>query len=153
MDEMIAIIRGLLTGDYFGFQGEHFRLERIKMCPVPAKPMPILIGGHSDPAIERAAKLGDGWMHGGGPPDELAKLLTKLGERLDAHGRDRKTYEIHAISLDAYTVDGVRRLEELGVTDLIVGFRKAYEADHMPLEAKLAAIARYGEKVIARVAP
>src|SRR5262249_33551469 len=35
MDEMIAIIRGLLAGGYFEFSGEHFQVERIKMCPVP----------------------------------------------------------------------------------------------------------------------
>ena len=52
--------------------------------------------------------------------------------------------------MDAYSVDGVRRLEDLGVTDAIVGFRKAYEEDRMPLEAKLAAIRRFGDAVIAK---
>jgi hypothetical protein len=59
-------------------------------------------------------------------------------------------FEIHVISMDAYSVDGIRRLEEQGVTDVVVGFRKAYEADRMPLEKKLAAIRRYGESVIAK---
>ena len=51
--------------------------------------------------------------------------------------------------MDAYSIDGVRRLQDLGVTDLIVGFRKAYEVDRMPLEKKLAAIRRYGDSIIA----
>jgi hypothetical protein len=54
--------------------------------------------------------------------------------------------------MDAYSLDGVRRLEDLGVTDVIVGFRKAYEPDRMPLEKKLASIARYGESIISRLA-
>jgi probable F420-dependent oxidoreductase len=150
MDEMIAIIRGLLAGGYFEHTGEHFRIERIKMCPVPARPLPILIGGHSEAALRRAAAIGDGWMHGGGSHEELVKLLARLREVRAELGRAREPFEVHVISMEAYSLDGVRRLEDLGVTDVIVGFRKAYEADTMPLEQKLAAIRRYGEKIIAR---
>jgi probable F420-dependent oxidoreductase len=149
MDEMMAILRGLLRGGYFHFEGEHFRLESIKMCPVPSRPVPLLVGGHSDAALERAARLGDGWMHGGGDADELGRLIARLRELRKKHGRDGEAFEVHAISMDAYSLDGLRRLEDLGVTDVIVGFRKAYEPDRMPLEKKLAAIRRYGDTVIA----
>ena len=46
-----------------------------------------------------------------------------------------------------------RKLEDLGITDVIVGFRKAYEVggDRMPLADKLAAIRRYGDSIIAKV--
>ena len=64
MDEMIEIIRGFTKGGYFEFHGEFYDIERIKMAPVPSEPIPILIGGHSDPALRRAARTGDGWMHG-----------------------------------------------------------------------------------------
>jgi len=150
MDEMIAIIRGLLAGGFFGFEGQHFKLEPIKMCPVPARPVPILIGGHSDAALARAAKLGDGWMHAGGDGPTLEALLAKLRALRGDSPRAALPFEIHAISMDAYSVDGVRKLEELGITNVIVGFRKAYEADRMTLDKKLAAIRRYGETVIAR---
>ena len=152
MDEMIAIVRGLLRGGFFRFEGEHFQIESIKMCPVPAAPVPVLIGGHSDAALERAARLGDGWMHGGGEPGELARLLGRLRDLRKKHGRENEPFEVHAISLDAYSPDGVRRLEDAGVTDVIVGFRKAYETDRMPLEKKLAAIRRYGDSIIATAA-
>ncbi len=55
------------------------------------------------------------------------------------------------MSIDAYSVDGVRRLEDLGVTDAIVGFRNAYEVDTMTLEQKTEAIERYANQVIAKV--
>lgn len=148
MDEMIAIIRGLFGGGFFQFKGECFDVESMKICPVPTKPVPILIGGHSEAALRRAAKLADGWMHGGGPPEELARLVGRVRELLKEYGRENAPFEIHAISIDAYSKDGVRRLEDLGVTDLIVGFRKAYEPDRMPLEKKLAAIRRFGESII-----
>jgi probable F420-dependent oxidoreductase len=150
MDEMIAIMRGLLGGGYFRFEGEHFRIESVKMCPAPSEPVPILIGGHSDAALERAARLGDGWMHGGGDAEELERLIGRLRDLRKKHGREGEPFSVHAISMDAYSIDGVRRLADLGVTDLVVGFRKAYEADRMPLEKKLAAIRRYGDSIIAR---
>jgi probable F420-dependent oxidoreductase len=151
MDEMMTILRGLLRGGFFHFDGEHFKVESIKMCPVPSAPVPLLVGGHSDAALERAARIGDGWMHGGGEPEELVRLLGRLRELRVKHGRENTPFEVHAISTDAYSVDGVRRLEDLGITDLVVGFRKAYEVDRMPLEKKISAIRRYGDSIIGRL--
>ena len=148
MDEMIAIVRGLLRGGYFHFDGECFHVDSIKISPVPARAVPVLIGGHSDAALDRAAKLGDGWMHGGGDTADLARMIAQLRELRKRHGRGEEPFEIHVLSKDAYTREGVQRLEELGVTDAIIGFRNAYEADAMPLEKKLSAIRRLGEKVV-----
>jgi probable F420-dependent oxidoreductase len=152
MDEMIAIIRGLLGGDFFEFHGTAYDLPRIKMCPVPKRPVPILIGGHSEPALRRAARHGDGWMHAGGDPAELAACLGRLKALRREFDRDCVSFEIHASSLDAYTVDGVRRLEELGVTDLVVGFRNPYtrRQDTQPLSEKIDLLRQYGDNVIAR---
>ncbi len=165
MDEMIEIIRGLTTraeagepegrsyasGEFFEYHGRHYDIESIKICPVPTQPMPILIGGHAEPALRRAARLGDGWMHAGGDGQELASLLARLAELRKQAGRDRDPFEIHVISIDAYSVDGVRRLEDIGVTDAIVGFRNAYEVDTMTVEQKTQAIERYANQVIAKV--
>jgi probable F420-dependent oxidoreductase len=150
MDEMIAILRGLLRGGFFRFEGECFEVESVKMCPTPARPVPILVGGHSEAALRRAAAFGDGWMHAGGDPGEMGRMIARLHELRREHGREKEPFEVHVISMDAYSEDGIRKLEDLGVTDVIVGFRKAYEPDRMPLEKKLAAIRRYGESVIAR---
>ncbi len=148
MDEMLTVIRGLMKGGYFKFEGECFHIESIKISPVPARPVPILIGGHSDAALDRAARVGDGWMHGGGDRAELERLIRKVRELREKHGRGSEPFEIHVLSKDAYSKDGIRRLEDLGVTDAIIGYRNAYEADAMPLEAKLAAVRRLGEKVV-----
>ena len=127
LDEEIAIIRGLSAGGYFEYHGSVFDLPPVKISPVPAGPLPILIGGHGDAALRRAARAGDGWLHGGGDPADLPGLLTRLtGLRREAGTADRP-FEIHVISADAYTVDGVRRLADQGVTDVIVGFRWPYE--------------------------
>ena len=153
MDEMIAIIRGLLGGGYFEFHGTDYDLPRIKICPVPARPVPILIGGHSEAALRRAARIGDGWMHAGGDPAPLAAHLDRLAALCNEYGRDKAPFEIHASSLDAYSVEGVRRLEEMGVTDLVVGFRNPYtkRQDTQTLDEKLDLLRQYADNVISRV--
>ena len=149
MDEMISIIRGLCAGGYHEHHGEHFDIERIKICPVPSKPLPILIGGHSDAALRRAVTLGDGWMHAGGTEDELLKLMARITELRREHG-GKPDFEIHVLSMSAYSLDGIKRLTDMGVTDVVVGFRRAYEPDTMPLETKLGAIKKYADKIIAK---
>ena len=151
LDESIAILRGLAGGDYFEFQGKTYTLPAVKIAPVPTEPVPVLIGGHSDAALRRAARLGDGWMHGGGDPADLPRLLARLAEYRRSEGAVRP-FEIHVISMDAYTVDGVRRLEDQGVTDVIVGFRWPYEVgpDTEPLDSKLDHLRRFADAVIAK---
>jgi probable F420-dependent oxidoreductase len=151
MDEMIEILRGLQTGRYFEYRGKHYDIPAIKLCPAPTQPIPILIGGHSEPALRRAARLGDGWMHGGGGlAADLDGTLARLKQLRAEYGRQNQPFEIHAISLDAYTLDGIKRLEDRGVTDALVGFRNAYQADTMALQQKLDAIRRYADQVIAK---
>jgi probable F420-dependent oxidoreductase len=151
MDEMIEIIRGLTAGGFFSFAGEFYDIESIKLSPTPSQKLPLLIGGHSEAALRRAARLGDGWMHAGGDSQELDELLGKLADYRREYGREREPFEIHVISEDAYTLDGVRRLEDRGITDLLVGFRDPYTMGPDPekLEDKIGALRAYADDVIA----
>jgi probable F420-dependent oxidoreductase len=153
MDEMITVMRGLTAGGFFEFHGEIFDVPSIKMCPTPRRPVPILIGGHHEAALKRAAVDGDGWLHGGGDPADLPGLLDRLAILRKEHGTEDKPFEIHVISVDAYTPDGVHRLEELGITDVIVGFRWPYgvEQDTEPLQTKIDNLRRFADTVIAKV--
>ena len=111
--------------------------------------------GHSKAALRRAATRGDGWMHAGGPNDALQCLLRKLAAYRSEAGTARQPFEIHAISNDARTVDGCKRLEAMGVTDVILGFRNPYikGPDLQSLEDKIARLERFAEKVICKVNP
>ncbi|MEZ5170536.1 MAG: TIGR03619 family F420-dependent LLM class oxidoreductase [Acidimicrobiia bacterium] len=153
MDEAIDIIRGLSAGGYFEHHGEIYDVASVKICPVPDRPAPILVGGHSDAALRRAARRGDGWLHAGGGPEDLADLLPKLRRFRDEVGRSDEPFETHVISLDAYTPDGIARLGDLGVTDVIVGFRDAYQPgpDTQTLDEKLDALRWYADEIIADV--
>jgi probable F420-dependent oxidoreductase len=153
MDESIAILRGLSSGDFFEFHGKTYDLPSIKIAPVSTEPIPILIGGHADAALRRAARVGDGWLHGGGDPADLPGLLSKLASYRAEFGTADRRFDIQVISMDAYSIDGVRRLEEQGVTDVIVGFRWPYVVgpDPEPLTDKIDNLNRYADTVIAKL--
>ena len=59
---------------------------------------------------------------------------------------------IHVISLDGFTLDGIKRLEDKGVTDVIIGFRIPYimGPDTQPLDSKIRKLERFAENVIAK---
>ncbi|MCW2750101.1 MAG: rutA 3, partial [Aeromicrobium sp.] len=77
--------------------------------------------------------------------------------RLDAirkeEGAENKPFEVHVISLDAYSADGCKRLEDRGVTDVIVGFRIPYikGPDTEPLAKKIEHLERFAEGVVSKV--
>src|SRR3954454_24399971 len=153
MDECMEIVRGLTAGGYFEFHGEFYDIPAIKICPTPAQPIPLLVGGHADAALRRAVLRGDGWMHGGGAPEELDALLTRIEDIRRAEGVAGRPFEIHVISLDAYSIDGIKRLEDRGVTDVIVGFRIPYIVgpDPEPLAKKIEHLNRFADSIIAKV--
>jgi len=150
MNEQIEIIRGLLSGEYFAYKGEFHDLREIKINPVPTEQVPIYIGGHTDAALKRAALIGDGWMHAGGDNDELEPLLEKLQRFRDEYGTAGKPFATYVISMDAYTPDGIERLEKAGVTDVVVGFRDVYDpsSQSMGIQEKIDALNGYAEFTI-----
>ncbi len=153
LDEAIDIIRGLTAGGYFSYDGEIYQIPEIKLCPTPTEPIPILIGGHAEPALKRAARIGDGWMHAGSDAESLTVLLGRLRELRAEYGREKEPFEVHAISFDAYTPDGIKRLEDMGITDAIIGFRNSYanEQDTQTLEQKVDALESFADSVIVKV--
>ena len=153
MDECIDIFRGLTSGEFFEYDGEFFKIASMKQTPAPTKKIPLLVGGHSDAALKRAVLKGDGWMHAGGDGEELDRLLIRLAEIRKAEGDTREDFEVHAISYDAYTPDGVKAMEEKGITDAIVGFRIPYikGPDTEPLQKKIDHLNSFADSVISKV--
>jgi len=150
MDECIAILRGAMSGEYFEYHSDNYDFGRMKMKPVPSRPVPIIIGGHSAPALQRAARLGDGWVSANTDFATLASLVGELQRlRASTATRERDDFEIHGFDMGARSVADFRRLAALGVTDACVapwGFDPA-----LPLPAQLEALRRFGEDVIGRM--
>ena len=123
-DEIIPILRELWTDDVIEHHGEHYDFGPLKFNPKPVQKggIPIEIGGASKAAIERAGRLGDGWIEVGST--DLDDLGVKIGvvEQARRHaGREELPYEITAMGAHVAELDDMRRAADLGVTRIIVG--------------------------------
>lgn len=90
-EEHIALMRTLwcAEGDLVEFHGEFHDLPPMDPEPRPVqRPIPILIGGHSDIALERAGRLGDGWIAAQMSPERVAEHWPKVLESAERNGRD-----------------------------------------------------------------
>jgi probable F420-dependent oxidoreductase len=119
-DEAIQVIRLILGGGMVEFHGKYFDFDRLTMAPVPKKRIPIYVGGTTKPALQRAARYGDGWLGVVHPMAEIPALVAELNALRREFGREKEPFDIMLHCPDAETVDDIRRLEEMGVTDLQV---------------------------------
>jgi probable F420-dependent oxidoreductase len=94
--EQVEVLRRLWTQDLVTFKGRFHDLKEVSIVPPPIqRPIPIWLGGISDAAVKRAARIGDGWMPIM-PPDEAPPKLALLREQLAAHGRDAGKFGLEA---------------------------------------------------------
>ena len=153
-DECIEIVRGLCSGAYVSHAGEHYQFPSIKMHPTPTTPVPVLIGGHGEANIRRAARLGDGWISAGSTTTELATRLDLLARLRVEYGRQHLAFEVHATTEDSFSRPGIARLEEMGVTHTAGGFGRfnpyGLEEDTESLGEKIDHLRRFADEVIAR---
>lgn len=148
-DEQIEILRGLEGGEFFGFEGEMHHMPANKMCPVPTAPTSMLIGGHAEPALKRAARVGDGWMCAGADTEQLQAYIRRINQLRAEYGTEDRTFRIFTTGQDAFTKEGIERLETIGVTDVVIGFRNVYEMEpDKSLDEKIAMLNWYAGEFI-----
>jgi len=120
VDEMIEVIKLVLAGGMVEFHGEFYDFDRLQMSPAPTEPVPFYVGGHTDVALKRAARIGDGWTSAMLTCDQLAEIIGRLKKLLAENGRVDDPFEFQAVCIDKFGVDGHRELAKVGVTDNIV---------------------------------
>jgi Luciferase-like monooxygenase len=69
------------------FAGRFDRIDRAALVPKPTAPVPIWLGGSSEVAYKRAARLADGFIFIGGGIDHTIETWTRLRDRVRQHGR------------------------------------------------------------------
>jgi probable F420-dependent oxidoreductase len=87
LDEQIEVLRRLWTEESVTHDGRFDRLHAAGLAPLPVqRPIPIIVGGDSDAALERAARLGDGWFltH---TAAECTDRAARFWKRVDEVGR------------------------------------------------------------------
>ncbi|HEX7303517.1 TIGR03619 family F420-dependent LLM class oxidoreductase [Lentzea sp.] len=116
VDEMIDVLKLVLGGGMVEYHGDYFDFDRLQMSPAPTSPVPFYVGGHTLPALKRAARVGDGWTSAMIKFADLQSVIAQLKDL----GAFERPFEIQAVCIDRFGVDGYRQLEEIGVTDVIV---------------------------------
>jgi probable F420-dependent oxidoreductase len=122
MDEAIRLFRHLFSGSREPFQGDYYGYEDGVFDPLPVarEQVPILIGGNSEPAIRRAARLADGWESTGLEPEDWKRSASQLrewaGERkVEAGARIGLTGDAKEMLAE------VRRWRDAGADHLMLG--------------------------------
>jgi alkanesulfonate monooxygenase SsuD/methylene tetrahydromethanopterin reductase-like flavin-dependent oxidoreductase (luciferase family) len=87
MDECLTVVRRLMTGEPVTFHGEFFDLDEALIAPAPRAPVPLIVGGRSDAAVRRAARLGDGWIGIWNSARRFAEVTASIDEQAAAAGR------------------------------------------------------------------
>jgi probable F420-dependent oxidoreductase len=93
--EQVEVLRRLWCEDLVSFDGRFHDLREVSIVPPPVqRPIPIWFGGSSDAAVQRAARLGDGWMPIMTPDAEGEQKLAALRELVKSFGRDPAKFGI-----------------------------------------------------------
>lgn len=129
LDETIAVCRRLWSEPVVEHHGELIDFEPVAFEPKPVQePLPVLVGGESDAALRRAARLGDGWLGMDHSAESAADRVGRLRRFATDAGRDPDAVEVTVIGAVEGETD-VERYAAAGVDRLIVvPWRRSREA-------------------------
>lgn len=149
-EEMVPVLRALLDGERVTASGRSFELTNATISPLPRHPVQIWIAGTNDTTIERAARLGDGWLTAQNATDaELERQLDLYRATADRNGRPSLPVlrrDVHVAPTDAdarahidpILAEGYRGIDYdrllVGSPDTVVAKLRHYEAmgfDHV----------------------
>lgn len=89
MEEQIAVLRLLWTDERVDYVGRYHRIDRAGIRPLPPqRPIPIWIGADAEPAVQRAARIADGWFPYLQPGEEGRARLERFWGYVREAGRD-----------------------------------------------------------------
>lgn len=156
LDDMIPALRALWQPGWVEYHGPHYDVPAMRMEPAPPGPIPVLGGGHSPPALRRAATLCDGWIAAGAYSAEEAEgHLAALHGALAEAGRSPDGFAVFLSLHVRPDVDTYRRFEERwGVTDLLCAPWMAVAPGGDPeaqRRARADASARFAEEIVEKL--
>jgi probable F420-dependent oxidoreductase len=147
-EEQVALLRAIwcATGDLMEFHGRFHQVSPMDPEPRPRqRPIPIYVGGHSDTALERAGRIGDGWIAGSMPADIASAHWTKVCESAQRSDRDPTTLR---------SVVQASLRPELPLVDQVMAYA-AIKVDHLQIpiavdnpQAELDLIREIGETLV-----
>jgi probable F420-dependent oxidoreductase len=149
MNEAITVLRTLWQRGPVEHSGEFFSFPPLVMEPVPP-PIPIIVGGASDAALRRTARLGDGYIMPTMPFAEVPATLDRLRAALAAEGRDDSSLEIFMPAMRA-SADEILAVIEPAVNNITVMPWPHPGKETTSVSEKLDHLERYAENVLAKL--
>ena len=153
IDEQIEVMRALWTKELVTIGASRHRITAAGINPLPIqRPIPIWLGGHSEAAMRRAARVADGWMWSGNirPDAEGRKTVEAVHALVASSGRNPASFGIEGrvplarLSPDQWAADVAGWRAMAGVTHVCVdtmrlGLTKA--AQHIETLRRFAEVA------------
>jgi probable F420-dependent oxidoreductase len=91
-EEQIELLQRLFTEPVVDFSGTYDRIDRASLVPKPERPIPIWLGGSSERAFERAARLADGFIFYGGGIDHAIEAWKRMRDQAGDLGRSSANF-------------------------------------------------------------
>jgi probable F420-dependent oxidoreductase len=151
-DEQLEVMRKVWTGDMVEHHGDFYDFPKLEMNPPVTARVPVYVGGTSDAALKRAAR-NDGWISDLAATSELADYRKRIDAYRAEYGRSDEPFAMIASASDAFDVDGYRKVEEVGVTDLLTMPWFFYSGFTEDLQEKIDGTYRFAEDVLAHFEP
>jgi probable F420-dependent oxidoreductase len=162
LDEQIDILRLVCAGggpQWIEYHGRHYDVGRLMISPSPREPVKIHVGGHSDPALERAARAGDGWISVQATSEEIRRCVEDLARRRAAHERTEVPFDAIVLPIDIAPFGGLDDYRRLADDVEACGVAPVFQVvpwyftggDPASLDTRRDAISRFGDEVIAKL--
>jgi probable F420-dependent oxidoreductase len=149
--EMIEVMRKLWTGEMVEHHGRFYDFARLNMRPAVRGAIPLIVGGVTDAALRRAARIGDGWIPHAIPTADARSAIAAIRRYRAEYGRAPEPFTAVVALTDAFDPDGFRRAEDAGVTHALTTPWMFYGGSHRSLSDKRDGLRRFADDVIAKM--
>jgi probable F420-dependent oxidoreductase len=129
IDEQIALMRRIWSERSITFDGEYHHLHGVGIAPLPQRAIPVWLGAEKAiAALERAGRIGDGWMAMGPPGAQAYEAYATVMRAAETAGRDPDAIGVQAwVNLTAgdvaQTADEIAEWRRIGATHIAVNTR------------------------------
>jgi probable F420-dependent oxidoreductase len=122
LEEMLAILTGLFTGDAFEFHSAQFDIPPMVFGPRPLQSPrpPVHLGGQGPLALARSALLADGWIGGAKSVHDIGSIIETLRAHRQAADLSVDDFDVSIIMLHRPTTEQLYELRIAGVRRVIV---------------------------------